>query len=222
MPDIEITASDGQTLGAYLAVPETTPRGGVIVIQEIFGVNDHIRDVCDRLADEGYAAIAPAIFDRLEKNFQSGYSPEEIERARAFVPRFDIDACMLDVTAACDRLSEYGKVGIIGFCLGGTIAFLGATRIPSISAASGYYGRLIQNFADEVPKCPTQLHYAGEDVGIPPENYEDVRSRRPDLEFYLYDGADHGFNCDKRPSYHLEAAKLAWSRSMDLFENTLG
>lgn len=221
MSYVEITASDGQAVGAYLAVPEATPRGGMVVIQEIFGVNDHIRDVCDRLAGEGYAAIAPAIFDRQEKDFQSGYTPEEIERARAFIPGFDFDACMLDVEAACRRVGEYGKVGMIGFCLGGTIAFLGATRIGAVSAASCYYGRLIQRFADETPKCPTQLHYAALDVGIPPENYEDVKARRPEAEFYLYEGADHGFNCDRRPSYEPTAARLAWSRSLALFETNL-
>ena len=221
MPDIEITASDGKTIGAYLAMPDAKPRGGVIVIQEIFGVNEHIRDVCDRMAAEGYAAIAPAIFDRMHKNFQSGYSPEEIERARAMMPNFDIDACMLDVEAARKRVAEYGKVGIVGFCLGGTIAFLGATRLPGISAASCYYGRMNQQFADEKPHCPAQLHYGELDEAIPPENYEDVRRRRPDMEFYLYENADHGFNCDHRPSYHPEAAKLAWSRTIDMFRKNL-
>jgi carboxymethylenebutenolidase len=221
MSDIEITTSDGQTIGAYLAKPDAKPRAGVVVIQEIFGVNEHIRDVCDRLADEGYAAIAPAIFDRLQKGFRSGYSPEEIETARALVANLNIDDCMRDVEAAREKASEFGKVGIVGFCLGGAIAFLGATRLSGMSAASCYYGRLIQQFADETPKCPVQLHYAGEDEAIPPENYEDVRRRRPEAEFYLYEKADHGFNCDKRPSYEPNAAKLAWSRTMELFAANL-
>ena len=221
MSNIELTTSDGQTIGAYLALPDGQPRGGVVVIQEIFGVNEHIRDVCDRLAGEGYAAIAPAIFDRLQKGFQSGYSPEEIETARALVAHLDIDDCMKDVEAAQKKASEYGKVGIVGFCLGGSIAFLGATRLSGMSAASGYYGRLTQQFADEKPKCPVQLHYGAEDEAIPPENYEDVRRRRPDAEFYLYENAGHGFNCDMRPSYEPNAAKLAWSRTLELFEANL-
>lgn len=222
MPDIELTARDGQTIGAYLAMPEGKPRGGVVVIQEIFGVNPYIREDCDKFAAEGYATIAPAIFDRLEKGFSSGYSPEEIEKARAFVPRLDWDACMMDVEAAQERVGEYGKVGIVGYCLGGTVAFLGATRLPGISASSCYYGRLIEKFADELPQCPTQLHYGALDEGIPPENYEEVRRKRPDTEFYLYDGADHGFSCDHRPSYNADAAKLAWERTRKLFAKNLG
>lgn len=221
MSFIEITASDGQTIGAYLSMPDAAPRGGIVVIQKIFGVNEHIRDVCDRLAGEGYAAIAPAIFDRKEKNFQSGYSPEEIERARAFIPDFDFDLCMRDVEAAREKVAEYGKVGIVGFCLGGTIAFLGATRLSGIAAASCYYGRSIQQFADETPKCPAQLHYGALDKRIPPENYEDVRHRRPDTEIYLYENADHGFNCDRRPNFEPAAAKLAWSRTLELFKTNL-
>ncbi|AJE44885.1 dienelactone hydrolase family protein [Celeribacter indicus] len=222
MPQIELTASDGHVFGAYLAMPDTAPRGGVIVIQEIFGVNIHIRNICNRLAAEGYVAIAPAIFDRMEPGFESGYSPEEITRARAFVPRLDFDACMLDVDTARAELSQYGKVGITGFCLGGTIAFLAATRLSGIAAASGYYGRLIQDFADEVPRCPVQLHYGALDEGIPPENYEDVRARRPEVDLFVYEGADHGFNCDRRPSFEPVAAKLAWARTMELFAAEIG
>lgn len=214
---IDLTAEDGFTLGAYLALPDSGPKGGIIVIQEIFGVNVHIRDVCDNWSQEGYAVIAPAIFDRLEKDFESGYSPQEVQKARSFVPKLDMDACMLDVKAAQARLEEYGKVGITGYCLGGTVAFLAATRLPGIAAASCYYGRLIRKYADEVPQCPTQLHYAALDQGIPPDNYEDVRQRRPDTEFYLYENADHGFNCDRRPSYRVDAAKLAWSRTLKMF-----
>lgn len=227
MPKITLAASDDHQLGGYLALPETDLphgkiRGGVIVIQEIFGVNIHIRDVCDRLATEGYAALAPAIFDRLEPGFESGYSPEEIAHARAVIPRFDFDTCMRDVAAAQAELAQYGKVGITGFCLGGTIAFLAATRLPGIAAASGYYGRLIQNFAGEVPACPVQLHYGALDTGIPAENYEDVRARRPEVDLFVYAGADHGFNCDRRPSFEANAAKLAWGRMMEMFSTEIG
>ena len=222
MPQIALTAKDGHQFSAYLAMPKATPRGGVIVIQEIFGVNIHIRDVCDRLAAEGYAALAPAIFDRLEPGFESGYSPDEIAHARAFIPRFDFDACMLDVEAARVELSRYGKVGITGFCLGGTIAFLAAARLSGIAAASGYYGRLIQKFADERPACPVQLHYGALDKGIPPENYEDVRARRPEVDLHVYEGADHGFNCDRRPCFEPAAAKLAWGRMMEMFSTEIG
>ena len=222
MSAIEITARDGEKIGAYLAMPAGTPRGGVVVVQEIFGVNDHIRDVCDRMAQEGYAAIAPAIFDRLEKGFVSGYSPEEVAKARAFVPRLDWDPCMMDTDAAREQVAQYGKVGIAGYCLGGTVAFLAATRLPGFSASSCYYGRLIQKYADEIPACPTQLHYAALDEGIPAENYEDVHRRAPAAQFYLYEGADHGFNCDERASWEPVSARIARERTLDLFRKNVG
>lgn len=220
--NLTLKAKDGHQFHAYQALPEGPVRGAVIVVQEIFGVNIHIRDVCDRFAAEGYAAIAPAIFDRIEPGFESGYSPEEIEKARSFVGKLDFDALMLDVDAARAAVADYGKVGIVGFCLGGSVAFLGATRMDGIAAASCYYGRLIQKFADETPRCPTQLHYAGIDSSIPPENYEEVRAKRPEAAFYLYENVHHGFNCDRRETFDQEAATLAWSRTMELFHSTLG
>lgn len=222
MSDIELTAKDGAKLGAYVSSSEAKPRGAIIVIQEIFGVNAYIREVCDQFAAAGYTAIAPSIFDRIEPGFVSGYSPEEVAKARAFVPKLDWEGCMLDVQAALDHVAPAGTVGIVGYCLGGTVAFLGATRLPGIAAASCYYGRLIQKFADEVPQCPVQLHYGALDEGIGPDNYEDVRARRPDAEFYLYEGADHGFACTHRPSFQQEAADLALARTMKLFGENVG
>ena len=154
-----LSASDSFKLGAYRADPAGTPKGGIVVIQEIFGVNQHIRKVCDDFAKEGYAAVAPALFDRTQKDFQSGYTPPEIEKARTFVAKPDWDAMMRDTDAAIKELASTGPVGIIGFCMGGTIAFLGATRLSGLSAAVGYYGGRIVAFADEKPKCPTQLHF---------------------------------------------------------------
>lgn len=222
MPNIELTASDGHVLGAYRADPAGTPKGGIVVIQEIFGVNAHIRSICDRLAALGYAAVAPAIFDRTERDFQSGYSAEEVERARAFIAKPDFDAFLRDTEAAREAVADAGKTGIVGFCLGGSIAFLAATRLDGFSAAVGFYGGRINAYADEKPKCPVQLHYGSEDQGIPMSNVECVKARRPDCDIHVYEGAGHGFNCDARASFHPEAAKLAWSRTVAFLKDHIG
>ena len=219
---MELTASDGHLLGAYRADPEGVPRGGIVVIQEIFGVNAHIRSICDRLAADGYVAIAPALFDRTQRDFESGYSPEEIEKARGFIANPDWDAFLRDTDAARAALADTGKVGIVGFCLGGSIAFMAATRLVGFSAAVGFYGGRIAAVADEVPQCPVQLHYGSEDHGIPMSNVETVRSKRPDVDIFVYEGAGHGFNCDARPSFHPEAAQLAWGRTMDFLSEHIG
>src|SRR6202047_5373642 len=157
--DIKLKASDNFELGAYRADPATAPKAAVVVIQEIFGVNHHIRAVCDRLAAEGYVAIAPAIFDRVEPNFTSGYTPEEIPAAFKFVANPDIPAMLRDTQAAIDAAKKVGPVGIIGFCLGGTIAFAAATQLSGLSAAVGYYGGMIAPFADNKPNVPAQLPF---------------------------------------------------------------
>jgi carboxymethylenebutenolidase len=198
------------------------PRGSIIVIQEIFGVNAHIRSICDRLAADGYAAVAPALFDRVEPGFESGYSPDEIERARGFIGNADWDAFLRDAEAARVVLAGAGKTGIVGFCLGGSVAYLAAARLDGLDAAVGFYGGRVADFADEIPKCPTQLHFGSQDTGIPMSNVETVRSKRPDVEIYVYEGAGHGFNCDARASYHRDAASLAWGRTMDFFGQQLG
>lgn len=222
MTNLTLTASDGHTLGAYRADPIGEPRGAIVVIQEIFGVNAHIRSICDRLAEIGYVAIAPALFDRTERDFQSGYSAEEVEQARSFIADADWDAMVRDMDAARAAVEPVGRVGVVGFCMGGTMAFLAATRLQSIAAASGFYGGRIATFAGETPACPTQLHYGSEDHGIPMDNVESVRSQRPDCEIHVYDGAGHGFHCDERASFHAQASKVAWDRTVDLFATHIG
>lgn len=223
MPHIELTASDGHTLGAYLAEPEGAPRGGVVVIQEIFGVNGHIRSICDRLAAEGYTACAPALFDRTERGFESGYSPDEITHARTFIADADWDAFVRDTDAARAAIADAGKVGVVGFCMGGSVAFLAATRLDGVSAASAFYGGKINAYAEEVPKCAVQMHYGSEDAGIPMDNVEGVRAQRGgDCEIYVYEGAGHGFHCDERGSFDAEASKQAWARTLELFKANIG
>ena len=211
-----LVASDSFKLGAYRADPSGPAKGGMVVIQEIFGVNHHIRAVCDQLAAAGYAAVAPAVFDRQQPNFECGYSPDEIAEARKFVANPDWAAMMRDVQAAIDELKKEGPVGIIGFCLGGTIAFLAASKLSGLSAAVGYYGGQIAKNVDSAPKIPTQLHFGETDASIPMSDVDLIKQKRGgDTEIYVYPDAGHGFNCDERGSYNEAAAKLAWTRTLD-------
>jgi carboxymethylenebutenolidase len=210
---LSLTASDSHKLGAYRADPAGKPKGGLVVIQEIFGVNHHIRAVCDRAAEAGYAALAPALFDRFARDFQSGYSPDEVAAARKLVANANEDAMLRDVAAAIAELKSVGPVAVLGFCMGGRVAFLSATRLNGLAAAVCYYGGMIAKYADEKPKCPVQMHFGEKDEHIPMSDVEAIRKKRPDCEIYVYP-AGHGFHCDERASYHAESAKLAWSRSI--------
>ncbi len=217
-----LTAADSFKLGAYRADPSGPTKGGIVVIQEIFGVNHHIRAVCDRLAGEGYAAVAPALFDRQQPNFESGYSPDEIASARKFVANPDWGAMMRDTQAAIDAAKKDGPVGIIGFCMGGTIAFLSAAKLNGLSAAIGYYGGQIAKNADEKPKVPTQLHFGEKDASIPMSDVDAIKQKRGgDCEIYVYPDAGHGFLCDERGSYNEAAAKVAWRRSIAFLQTNL-
>jgi carboxymethylenebutenolidase len=210
---ISLTTTDGHKLGGYRADPAGKPKGGIVVVQEIFGVNHHIRALCDQFASLGYVAVAPAIFDRFVRDFESGYTPDEIAHARSYLGNIDFDKMMLDVAAAQAEMKDAGPVGVVGYCLGGTVAWLAATRLSGIAAAVGYYGGGVAKHIDETPKCPVQLHFGSEDAGIPLSDVEAIKSKRPDLEVYIYEGAAHGFNCDERASYHKDAAALAWTRT---------
>ena len=217
--DIKLTASDNFQLGAYRADPSGAPKGAVVVIQEIFGVNHHIRSVCDRLAAEGYVAVAPSIFDRSQPNFQSGYSPDEIAIARKFIANPDWAAMLRDTQAAIDELKPAGATAIMGFCMGGTIAFLSACKLSGLSAAVCYYGGQIAKNADEKPKVPTLMHFGDQDASIPMSDVEIIKKKRGgDCEIYVYPSAAHGFHCDERGSFHESSAKLAWQRSMEFLK----
>jgi carboxymethylenebutenolidase len=211
---LNLVASDGHQLGAYRSDPGATPLGGVVVVQEIFGVNHHIRSVCDRFAAEGYAAVAPALFDRQVRDFQSGYSPEEIEKARKFVANPDWDAMLRDTAAAITELKGTGSVSIVGFCMGGTMSFLAAARLDGLTAAVCYYGGRIVAFADEKPRCPTQMHFGDQDQSIPLSDVQTIKQKRPDCDIHIYQGAGHGFHCDERGSYHEPSSRVAWQRTL--------
>ena len=212
---ITLTAPDGQKLGAYRADPANVVKGGVVVIQEIFGVNHHIRSVCDRLAAAGYAAVAPALFDRIEPGFESGYSPDEISAAMRFVQNPDFEAFLRDTSAAIAELKSTAPVSIMGFCLGGTVAFAAACNLEGLASAVCYYGGFIAKMAYQKPKVPTLMHFGALDAHIPLSDVELIRQKRPDCEIHVYPGADHGFHCDERGSYNKDAATLAWQRSLN-------
>jgi carboxymethylenebutenolidase len=208
-----LTATDQFQLGAYRADPQGKPKGAIVVVQEIFGVNTHIRSVCDRFAADGYAAIAPALFDRQQRDFQSGYSPEDVANARKFIANPDWALMAKDTQAAIDAVKSVGPVGVVGFCMGGTIAFLAATRLDGVKAAGCYYGGKIVAFADEKPRCPTQMHFGALDQGIPLTDVETIKQKRTDCEVFIYPDAGHGFHCDERASYHAPSAAQAWERT---------
>jgi len=218
---IMLTAEDGHKLAAYRAAPTGAPRGGLVVVQEIFGVNSHIKSVCDGFAADGYVALAPAIFDRVERDFAIGYKPEDIERGRGVRGKLSVEDAVKDVRAAVKALAaERLKVGVVGYCFGGTVAWLAATRIAGIACAVGYYGGGIADTAAETPRCPVLLHWGETDQSIPPEHHARVRAAHPDLPMHIYP-AGHGFNCDQRGSYHEPSAKLARQRTLDFFAKHL-
>jgi carboxymethylenebutenolidase len=216
-----LTASDKFQLGAYRADPSGPSKGGIVVIQEIFGVNHHIRAVCDRLAAEGYTAVAPALFDRTQKGFECGYTPDEIANARKFVANPNWDAMMKDTQAAIDDIKSAGPVAIIGFCMGGSVAFLAACRLNGLACAIAYYGGQVAKFADEKPKVPVQMHFGEKDQGIPMTDVEMIKQKQPQAEIYTYPDAPHGFHCDERASYTESAAKIAWPRALEFLKKHL-
>jgi carboxymethylenebutenolidase len=218
---LSLTTTDHHKLGGYRADPQGTPKGGLVVVQEIFGVNHHIRAVCDRLAALGYVAVAPAVFDRFVRDFECGYTPDEIANARSYLGNLNFEHMMADITAAKDDMKGVGPIGVIGFCMGGTAAFLSACRIPGVAAAVSYYGGMIGKFADEKPKCPLQMHFGEKDEGIPLSVVEEIKTKQPQAETYVYPGAAHGFYCDERKSYNKEAADLAWSRTQEFLSKNM-
>ncbi len=217
----KLTTTDKHSLGAYRADPQGTPKGGLVVVQEIFGVNHHVRAVCDRLAALGYVAVAPAVFDRFVRDFECGYTPDEIANARSYLGNLNWDHMMADIAAAQGDLKGVGPLGVIGFCMGGTAAFLSACRLPGMSAAVAYYGGMIGKFADEKPKCPLQMHFGEKDEGIPMNVVDEIKKKQPQAETYVYPGAAHGFYCDERASYNKDAAALAWSRTQEFLAKNM-
>ncbi|MEW6558591.1 MAG: dienelactone hydrolase family protein [Pseudomonadota bacterium] len=221
MPNKKMTlqTADGQTIGAYLAEPVGKPNGGVVVVQEIFGVNAHIRSVVDGYAAAGYLAIAPAVFDTLEKDVELNYDGPGMEKGRTLVSALGFDRALASVQAAAQAVASAGKVGVVGYCWGGSIAYLAAIRL-GLPAVSYYGGRNVQ-LVNEKAQGPLQFHYGLRDAHISEADREAVRAANPTAEFYVYD-AEHGFNCDARASYDPAAAQLARERALAFFGRHLG
>jgi len=216
-----LKAADGHELSAYVARPEGEPVAGLVVVQEIFGVNAHIRSVADGYARNGFLAVAPALFDRIERGVELGYDGADRQRAMGFIPKLDVEMALADVAAALEFAgSATGKkTGVIGYCFGGTLAWLAAARLHP-AAAVGYYGGRIANYAGETLSAPVMLHFGKLDAHIPAEEVEKVHAAHPEVEIYWYD-AGHGFNCDARGSYNKEAADEARERSLRFIEKHL-
>jgi carboxymethylenebutenolidase len=218
---ITLKASDGFELGAWRADPAGAPRGGIVVIQEIMGVNHHIQAVANLYASHGYLAVAPAIFDRAEPGFEAGYDGPSIQRGMALAGKIEREKMLLDVAAAIAFVKSAGKVGVVGYCLGGTVAYLAACRLSGLAAASCYYGGGVLAVKDEAPKVPTILHFGSKDAHIPVAGVKEFEAAHPGLPVYIYE-ADHGFNCDERGGYDAPSAALARSRTLDFFKREVG
>ncbi len=216
---IDIETTDGHKLTGYRAEPSGDPRGGLVVIQEIFGVNSHIRAVADGFAAEGYVALAPAMFDRVGPGIELGYSPEDVEKGREIRARIEYDDAVRDMGAAVSALAGL-PVGVVGYCWGGSLAWSAATRLDGLKAAVGYYGGFIPEMADETPRHPVMLHFGESDESIPLEGVDKVKAAHPDVPIYLY-AAGHGFNCEQRGSYDEASARLARERTLAFFAEHL-
>jgi carboxymethylenebutenolidase len=218
---VELQAADGFALAAYRADPTGTPRGGLVVAQEIIGVNSHIRSVCDGYAADGYAAIAPALFDRYEHGLDIGYTPPDVARGRELKGRASTDAALLDVAAARDAVAGTGKVGVIGYCWGGFVAWVAAARVPGLAGAVAYYGGGMTDAIAEQPKCPVIAHFGDRDSMIPMVGVRALAAAHPHARFFVY-AADHGFNCDQRGSYDALAARIARERTLSFLRRNVG
>ncbi|HEX4037704.1 MAG TPA: dienelactone hydrolase family protein [Acidobacteriaceae bacterium] len=220
---MKLTASDGFQLDAWVARPAGTPIAGLVVLQEAFGVNSHIRSVTDEWAEDGFLAVAPALFDRIQPGFEVGYTPDDMQKGIALIRQGTPDDRLKDVAAAIDyaRRETGKKVGVIGYCLGGSVAWLSAARLhPDVAA--GYYGGQILQYAGERPQVPIMLHFGKEDTHIPKAEIDaKVAAVYPDIPIHWYEGAGHGFNTSDRASYNQAASRLARKRSLEFLKKHL-
>ena len=217
---IKRESRDGFVLDAYLARPSGTPLGGLVILPEIFGVNSHIRDVTERYAALGYLAIAPAVFDRVERNLDLGYTEDDVRKGQALMKHVAWDTAVDDVEAAGRRVSEAGNVGIVGYCWGGAAAWATAAQTTTFRCAVSYYGNAIATLMDRKPKIPMMLHWGEEDHRISKEKILQIIASAPDAESFIYP-TGHGFNCDQRSLYHEESARLANERTREFLQTHL-
>ena len=192
-------------------------RGGVIVLQEIFGVDSHIRHDCERWAKLGFEVLAPSLFDRCEPGFVAEHTPEGLQQGFKYLQATRLDDALADIETCLDHLSPRGPVFVVGYCYGGSLAYIAAVRLEDLAAVSSYYGSMTPKHAMETPLCPVICHFGAQDQHIPMDGVHAFAERRPDVDVHIYE-AGHGFNNDGAPSHNLAAAKLARARTMKLFE----
>ena len=215
---IQITSGDGIEIGAYVARTSGPAKGGILVIQEIFGVNGHIREVTDGYAQSGYLAIAPKIFDRIDKDIELGYEEADMGQGIELAfQKLNMEQTLSDLQAAIDELRrEQDRIGLVGYCFGGLLTWLSACDLQGVDAAVSYYGGGVVNHAEKQANCPVMMHFGELDAHIPMTDVEKIRSAQPNVQLFSYD-ADHGFNCDHRASFNQVAANQALERSLEFF-----
>ena len=218
---ISIMMQDGFELGAYRSTPSGQHKGVVVVVQEIFGVNGHIREVADGYAEHGYLAVAPALFDRLERDIELGYTDTDMGKGIELAFQgLEMAQTMKDLQSVIDHVASHGPVGVVGYCFGGLITYLSACQLSGVAAASSYYGGGIAGVLDDKPKSPLIMHFGDMDAHIPITDVEKIKAANPNTPVYVY-AADHGFNCDHRGSYNKEAAEVALERTLAHFAEHL-
>ena len=213
-----IMARDGHEFQAYLCAPAGKPRGAVLVIQEIFGVNSHIRAVTDGFAAQGYTAIAPAFFDRIRRGIELDYSAPQMQEGRGYMQQLKLDETLKDMSAALATVRNSGRAATVGYCWGGVMSYVAACELP-VAGAVVYYGNAVR-VLDRTPKCPVMYHFGTLDAHIPLSDVDKIKAAHPQGEFHLYE-ADHGFNCDQRPSFNAAAATLARQRTLEFLQARL-
>ena len=220
MSNLQLLAADGHELSAYVVKPEGRPRGAVVVVQEIFGVNSHIRRVAEQYAAEGYVAIAPAMFDRLQRRVDLGYDAAGLQAGIDLMMRAANEGAIADLNAAIDAVAHAGRVGMVGYCWGGRVTYLAGCR-TNIAAGVAYYGGGIAQLLPETPRCPMMFHFGEHDSHIPLTDVERIRAALPQATCHLYP-AGHGFNCSERADFDAASAHLAFSRTIEFFRRYVG
>ena len=217
----QLHAQDGFTFGAYESLPSGEPKASIVLIQEIFGVNNHIREVADGYAADGYAVIAPQIFDRTQRNVELGYEPEDMTEGMklAFAPE-NRDLTLADLQATVEECSKYGNVGVVGYCFGGLLTWLSVCDLYGVGCGVAYYGGGIANELERKPKSPIMMHFGELDAHISMADVDQIKQAQPDAIVHVY-AADHGFNCDHRASYHQESAQVARKRTLAFLDQHL-
>ena len=218
---IRLRSADGFELGAWEALPQGKPKAGLVVIQEIFGVNSHIREVAEGYARSGYAALAPQLFDRVQADVELGYEADDMARGiEIALQKLQMPNTLADLQAAVDCAATHGRVGVVGYCFGGLLAWLSACELKGVAAAASYYGGGVAGTAERTPNCPVIMHFGELDAHIPLSDVDKIRAAQPAVPVHVYP-ADHGFNCDHRSSFDAESAALARRRTLDFLQEQL-